>query len=60
MKRFAIWSAVVLAPPLLSWILGGFVAWDWNPSHWEMGGRSAVIAMASVAWAIAGSIATAR
>jgi hypothetical protein len=36
-----------------AYLIGAFIAWDWNPGHWDAAGRMALGVMAPLwaAWA---------
>jgi hypothetical protein len=37
--RIALLIAAILLPIVIVWGGAGFVAWDWNPEHWDTAGR---------------------
>jgi hypothetical protein len=32
---------------VLTWLMAGFIAWDWNPANWEPMGRLGLVWIAS-------------
>lgn len=45
--KFAFAIVLAILPVPGAWCLGAFVAWDWNPGHWDAPGRF-IIAMLGI------------